>query len=475
MKKLLFLPLILLSCILSFAQEEESKPIVFIVDASGSMWQKVQNEFKIVLAREVLGDLVSNMPEHQELGLVAYGHREKGDCSDIEELLPLGNTDKGAFNQALKDLNPTGKTPLAQTARQVINTLREQNQAATVILITDGLETCEGDLCDIVREAKAAGVEFVMHIVGFDLGENDKASLECAAIESGGKYVDAEDKDELAEALQETSEWTVDVVTGNLSVKCLRNGELIDCSVYAYPSGSDKDIAGVRTYASEETNPALMPVPTGTYDLTATVVGERGISPMTLSDIKVVKEEAQELVFDFSSGQISLAVTSMGEAHDAVVSVRHHGEKKEATRGRTYTGERSNPWRKELVPGLYDVQVRSVKIKGEEAEIVLEKIEIKPGETTEVSHNFQQAILKVGATNQGDLQDATIGIRDKNSAVAIAQGRTYTSSSSNPKSFILSPGTYEIRVKALKYSGEAVKTITVTLEAGKTYEETAKY
>lgn len=470
---LLLLALVTLSPL--YPQNESPKPIIFITDASGSMWQKVNDEYKIVLARQVLGDLVGEMADNQPIGLVAYGHRRKSDCADIETLLPLGNTDKAAFQQALEALNPTGMTPLAQSARQVIHTLRDQQQAATVILITDGLETCEGDLCEIVREAKAAGVDFVLHIVGFDLGESDKSALECAARESGGKYIDASDREELAEALQESSEWTVDVPTGNVSVKCLRNGELIDCTVYAYPPGAAKATAQARTYASPETNPALMPVPSGTYDFKATVVAQQGIPPMTLQQVQVAEDHLQPLVFDFTSGQVSLTVTSLGELHDAVVRVRPHGENTQATIGRTYTSTNFNPFQKELVPGWYDIEVGSVTIKGHGAKILMEKVEIQAGETTVLTHAFEQATLTVGATNAGGLQDATISIRDKAHNQSVAQGRTYTSASSNPQSFLLSPGTYEVTVKALKYSGQATQTFTVTLKSGESSTQTAAY
>jgi Ca-activated chloride channel family protein len=54
---------------------------------------------------------------------------------------------------------------------------------------------------------------------------------------------------------------------------------------------------------------------------------------------------------------------------------------------------------------------------------------------------------------------------------SVAGGRTYTSSSSNPKSFLLSPGTYEVTVNPLKAQGISKKTITVTLKAQETLEK----
>lgn len=254
MQKIISLTCLLLLAFSSvFAQETEPepKPIIFITDASGSMWQKIGPDFKISLAREALGELVQTMPDQQSIGLVAYGHRAKGDCDDIEELLPAENRDKAAFKKALDDLNPLGMTPLARSAKYVIDQLKAESAAASIILITDGVETCDGDLCALVKEAKEAGIDFVMHIIGFDLGDADRAPLECAAEAAGGIYVDASDKDQLADAVRQTSEIRVDDPAGRLSVKAIRNGELIDASIFVYKAGTDEDIAGQRTYASE--------------------------------------------------------------------------------------------------------------------------------------------------------------------------------------------------------------------------------
>ena len=67
--------------------------IVFILDGSGSMWAQLEGKTKIAIAKEVLGGLIKDLPAGIEVGLVAYGHRAKGDCNDVEELVPLGPPD----------------------------------------------------------------------------------------------------------------------------------------------------------------------------------------------------------------------------------------------------------------------------------------------------------------------------------------------------------------------------------------------
>ncbi len=475
MNKIYFLIGSLFLSLLAHAQNSPSKPIIFITDASGSMWQKVDGEFKITMAREVLADLVGEMPAEQEIGLVAYGHRQKGECADIEEILPSSNKDKTAFTKALNDLNPLGKTPLAQSALKVINQLKASGESATIILITDGIETCSGILCDVVKEAKEAGIDFVLHIIGFDLGDADRAPLECAAQEGGGLYIDASDKDQLEGAVEQTSDMTVDKPKGRLSVKSIRNGDLKDGAVSVFKAGTDEYIGGVRTYNSPQTNPGIVNLPAGTYDVEVSIVGERGLLPIKKTNIIIDEEKVNEQVFDFSSGRINVKVTEAGTLHDATVNVTLHGQRKNVTGGRTYTSDNFNPFDKEITPGFYDVEVKSVTIKGLTNNKKFENIEIKPGETTTLAHNFESAVLKVGATYQGKECDATVNIVNVNPRKAVGGSRTYADPKSNPKSFLLSPGTYEVDVRGVRVPGDPREKFTITIKPGEQLERIVKW
>ena len=464
MKKLVVFLFLLCMGFNSFAQD--AKPIIFIMDASGSMWQKINSDYKIELAREVLRDLTNEMDASQAVGLVAYGHREKGNCDDIETLLSTSNQDKAAFQKAVDELNPTGKTPLARSAQKVIDDLKANGASATIILITDGIETCDGDLCQIVEQAKAAGIDFVLHIIGFDLGDADREPLECAAQAGDGIYVDANDKDELSEALDQATELTVDLPTGLLSVEVRRNEELQDGSIQAYKAGTQDWVAGIRSYSSSKTNPAQLNLPPGTYDIEVMLVGGgRGISPIVREGIVVKESEKQDLLFDFTSGFFNCTVTNNGELHDAGVTMRRLSDNYSAASGRTYTSAKSNPLKKEVAPGWYNVEIKSISIKGNTAKTIVPNVEIKPGETTSIKHAFESATLKVGAKNKGNLWDATVSIASVEPKASVAQGRTYTSSSSNPKTFTLSPGTYKVTVKGLKLDN-AKKEFTVTIKPG---------
>ena len=186
---------------LSTVQAKDSAIIIF--DGSGSMWGQIEGKHKIEIAREVMGTLVEDWNEDIALGLMAYGHREKGNCADIEVLQPVGTPDSKKILNIINKLSPKGKTPISQSLKQAAETLRYAEDPATVILISDGEETCNADPCVVSKELEAKGINFTAHVIGFDVKNNQKAreQLRCIAENTGGQFYEAEDTSGLNEAL----------------------------------------------------------------------------------------------------------------------------------------------------------------------------------------------------------------------------------------------------------------------------------
>src|SRR5690606_6811531 len=107
------------------AETPTSSNLLFILDASGSMWGRVDGEPKIVVAKEVMSGLVRGLPDDAKAGLIAYGHRRKGECTDIESLVALGPLDRGAMIKQVEGLNAKGMTPLTESVKQAIEQLRQ--------------------------------------------------------------------------------------------------------------------------------------------------------------------------------------------------------------------------------------------------------------------------------------------------------------------------------------------------------------
>ena len=104
-----------------------------------------------------------------------------------------GQMDLNTVTARVNGLTPKGKTPLSDAVRQAAEQLKFTENKATVILLSDGVETCNADPCAVATELEGLGIDFTTHVIGFDIKtEEDKAQLVCLAENTGGQYFDAE-------------------------------------------------------------------------------------------------------------------------------------------------------------------------------------------------------------------------------------------------------------------------------------------
>src|SRR5688500_19242688 len=86
----------------------QSTDAILILDASGSMWGQVEGQTKIAAARRAVDSILSKWRPSDRLGLIAYGHRAKGDCRDIEMIVPVSRFDPARIRAAVNGLTPKG-------------------------------------------------------------------------------------------------------------------------------------------------------------------------------------------------------------------------------------------------------------------------------------------------------------------------------------------------------------------------------
>jgi Ca-activated chloride channel homolog len=189
----------------------EGQRVILVLDASGSMWGQISGKAKIDIAKDVVSKVIGNWKPEDELGLVAYGHRKKGACDDIETLIEPGSLNSSSFISTVKGLSPKGKTPMTQAVRQAAEALKFTEKQATVILVSDGIETCDPNPCAVAEELEKMGIGLTVHTVGFGLDDQGAVSqLKCLAEKTGGIAVLAEDAKELETALKTTVEAKVE-------------------------------------------------------------------------------------------------------------------------------------------------------------------------------------------------------------------------------------------------------------------------
>jgi len=190
------------------AEKEASKNVEIIMDASNSMWGQIGGEAKITIARKVLAQIINGLPETMNVGLRVYGHRyglnDKLACTDTQLLVPIGPVAKTQLVDTVNKIQLKGKTPLVLSVLEAIKDF-EKIPNGSVILVTDGIESCNGDIKSIGPAVKKSGLELKVHIVGFDIKEKEaRAELEAIAQSTEGRYLDAKNAGELLAALEQT-------------------------------------------------------------------------------------------------------------------------------------------------------------------------------------------------------------------------------------------------------------------------------
>ncbi|MFN3724564.1 MAG: vWA domain-containing protein [Paracoccaceae bacterium] len=191
---------------LSAAPVMAERVSVLVFDASGSMWNRVEGDLtRIEVARDVMGDYFGSRDGAVPLSVIAYGHNRRGDCGDIEVIAPMGQTAPGTLESRLRGLMPRGMTPLTDSLRMARGQIPQTAEAADIILVTDGLETCEGDPCALAAELAAEGIDIRAHVVGFGLTRVEVEALSCITEQTGGMLFQTNSGAELADALRQVS------------------------------------------------------------------------------------------------------------------------------------------------------------------------------------------------------------------------------------------------------------------------------
>jgi hypothetical protein len=178
--------------------------VSLILDASGSMLKRMDGERRIQVARRTLKDAVTeHLPAGTPVSLRVFGHRRPGAC-DSELVLPLAPLEPGRISKVLDGINAMNlaKTPIAESLELAARDLSRVEGRKSMLLLTDGEETCDGDPAAVIEKLRESGVDLQVNIVGFAIGDEALArQFEAWARAGGGRYFDAADPEGLRDAL----------------------------------------------------------------------------------------------------------------------------------------------------------------------------------------------------------------------------------------------------------------------------------
>lgn len=213
MKKNIAIIILLSICITSFAQKKniiqiENQPtrILIIFDASTSMNEYWQSSPKFIKARNLLYELLDSLEILQktqkiELALRLYGHQSSyppADCKDSKLEVAFGENNISRIRDVMAEVKPKGTTPIAYSLAQCEYDFVEttENTRNIIILITDGIEMCDGDPCEISIALQKKGIVLKPYIIGVNINLEQIDILKCM-----GNYFNASNENEFRQAI----------------------------------------------------------------------------------------------------------------------------------------------------------------------------------------------------------------------------------------------------------------------------------
>ena len=200
---ILFFVFTLFTASFALAQTKPEEPtrILFLFDASQSMFAGWQSGMKIDVAKRLMSELLDSLNKvpNLELALRVYGHQKRfppQDCDDTRLEVPFDKNNAANVKRRLNDLVPKGTTPIAMSLEASSKDFPSAPGRNIIILITDGIEECQGDPCAVSLALQKKGIVLKPFVIGMGLDESFRKTFECV-----GSYYDATNEQTFKNAL----------------------------------------------------------------------------------------------------------------------------------------------------------------------------------------------------------------------------------------------------------------------------------
>ncbi|MFK8038593.1 MAG: VWA domain-containing protein [Crocinitomicaceae bacterium] len=323
MKKLLVILLVFLSAI---ANAQDITRMLFIFDASNSMNGKWEGSTKIDRAREILTETITELKSipDLELGLRVYGHQSpitpvSQDCNDTKLEIPFEANNHDQIINFILNVEPKGTTPIARSLEEAANDFPDKTTRNVIVLITDGLEACEGFPCEVAKSLKDKGVNVTPFVVGLgiDLAYlNDFSCIgrfyEASTLQSFEKVM----KSVVSDALNST---TLQIDLNNISGEAKET----NTTVFFYEAGTKNLKYTFMHTMNYEGNPDTISIvdPKLKYDVVANTLPK-----VEIKNVGIVKGRHNHIDLETPQGALGVKVKGKTTKHDISVVVTQKGE-----------------------------------------------------------------------------------------------------------------------------------------------------
>lgn len=304
MKLRLFILFILLT-LFSAAQPVKNQltRILFVFDASNSMKSQYDGKPRIEHAKILFNHFIDSLSKlkNYEFALRMYGATVKyppGDCKDSKLVVPFGKNNISQIKSKVAAAKPTGITPIEHSLSSSAGDFPDNKAVNMIILITDGIEECNGDPCIAGEKLLEKGIIFKPCIIGIGLTVEQAKTFDCV-----GKFFNYEDPSSFNNVIQ--------IVTTQKLNRTTAQVNLLDVSSKPTETSTNMTFYDQRTGAAvynyvhsinSKGNPDTIPLDeTKTYKIVV-----HTIPPVEKTDVKLSPGIHNIIALDAPQGYLKL-------------------------------------------------------------------------------------------------------------------------------------------------------------------------
>lgn len=357
---------------LTAQNREVQKPlnrILFILDCSQSMMSNWETGTKMDIAKKILIKMVDSLQtiNNVEMALRLYGNQfpvPPQNCNDTKLEVPFEKDNASKIKQKILYIIPKGTTPIAHSLELSAHDFPKcDNCKNIIILITDGIESCDGDPCAVSRDLQKKGIILKPFVIGIGLDPEFKKTFQCV-----GRYYDASNEQKFKEVLSVVISQALNSTTAQVNLlDVYGNPTETNVNMTFYDNFSGKMRYNYVHTINNRGNPdTLLLDPLSDYNLVV-----QTIPPVELDSIHITPGIHNIIAVDAPQGYLLMKKPNSNLYNDLSFIVRKSGEMK------TLNVQKIN-FKEKYIVGKYDIEVLTLP------RININDIDIKQSYTTTV-------------------------------------------------------------------------------------------
>jgi len=303
------------------------------------------------VARRLLGKTIDSLvgTPNLEIALRVYGHTSppnQRNCKDTRLEVPFRKGNFEEVKNRIQAITPKGTTLIAHSLLQsAYDFPKEPYTRNVIILITDGIEECQGDPCAVSEALQSQGVILKPFIIGLGSTEDFKKAFECV-----GRYYDANTERGFYDALKIVVSQALNNTTAQVNLlDVFSKPTETNVNMSFYDMNSGQLLYNYMHTINERGNPDTINLdPVYRYRMVV-----HTIPPVVKENIDVSPGKHTIIGVDAPQGQLMVKVDGLTNYNGLQFLVRQKGSDK------TLHVQDGNTKEKYLV-GKYDVEVLSI-------------------------------------------------------------------------------------------------------------------